>query len=67
MKYANDALGQLVYVNDLYEEAILYYKYDQDGNILEKRGYECNADGTQGALKETIPYEHRDGNWKDKY
>ena len=38
-KYAHDALGQLIYVNDPHEGAIWYYKYDQGGNILEKRRY----------------------------
>ena len=65
-KYAYDALGQLVYVNDPHEGAIWYYKYDQGGNILEKRRYARSADGTQGALEETIPYEYGDANWKDK-
>ena len=65
-KYAYDALGQLVYVNDPHEGAIWYYKYDQGGNILEKRRYARSADGTQGALKETVPYEYGDANWKDK-
>ena len=50
-KYAYDALGQLVYVNDPHEGAIWYYKYDQGGNILEKRRYARGADGTQGALE----------------
>ena len=65
-KYAYDALGQLIYVNDPHEGAIWYYKYDQGGNILEKRRYARSADGTQGALEETIPYEYGDANWKDK-
>ena len=65
-KYAYDALGQLIYVNDPHEGAIWYYKYDQGGNILEKRRYARGADGTQGALEETIPYEYGDANWKDK-
>ena len=65
-KYAYDALGQLIYVNAPHEGAIWYYKYDQGGNILEKRRYARSADGTQGALEETIPYEYGDANWKDK-
>ena len=65
-KYQYDALGQLIYVNDPHENAIWYYTYDCGGNILEKKKYARNTDGTTGTLIETIPYEYGDSNWKDK-
>ena len=65
-KYQYDALGQLIYVNDPHENAIWYYTYDCGGNILEKKKYARNTDGTTGTLIETIPYEYGDANWKDK-
>ena len=63
--YEYDALDQLVSVNDPNENAIWTYSYDRGGNILSKKKYARNSDGTQGALEETIPYEY-DTVWKDK-
>ena len=38
-KYAYDALGQLIRVNDPHENATWVYNYDRGGNILSKVRY----------------------------
>ena len=64
-KYAYDALGQLVRVNDPHENATWVYNYDRGGNITSKVKYAYTTD-TLGTALETIPYAYGDANWKDK-
>ena len=64
-KYAYDALGQLIRVNDPHENATWVYNYDRGGNILSKVKYAYTT-GTVGTALETIPYTYGDANWKDK-
>ena len=64
-KYAYDALGQLIRVNDPHENATWVYSYDRGGNILSKVKYTYTT-GTLGTAVETIPYTYGDSNWKDK-
>ena len=63
--YAYDALGQLIRVNDPYENATWVYNYDRGGNILSKVKY-AYTEGELGEVVENIPYEYTDSNWKDK-
>ena len=63
--YAYDALGQLIRVNDPYENATWVYNYDRGGNILSKVKY-AYTEGELGTAVETIPYVYGDSNWKDK-
>ncbi len=66
--YAYDPLGQLTRVNDQREQATWTYRYDQGGNILEKKRYEYTTAADLAALtpEQAIPYAYTDANWKDK-
>ena len=64
-KYAYDALGQLIRVNDPHENATWVYNYDRGGNITSKVRYAYTT-GALGTAVETIPYAYGDANWKDK-
>ncbi|MEA5015629.1 MAG: RHS repeat-associated core domain-containing protein [Candidatus Limiplasma sp.] len=66
--YAYDPLGQLIRVDDEREGATWTYRYDQGGNILEKKRYgytlAANLDGL--TPEQVIPYAYGDTNWKDR-
>ena len=65
-RYEYDALGQLTYVSDPHEDAVWFYDYDLGGNILEKRKYTRNDDGTCGVLDEKTTFRYENQNWKDQ-
>ena len=64
--YVYDALGQLIRVNDPYENATWIYSYDRGGNILNKAKYAYTIADELGEAVESIPYTYGDANWKDK-
>ncbi|MEA5015627.1 MAG: DNRLRE domain-containing protein [Candidatus Limiplasma sp.] len=66
--YAYDPLGQLIRVDDEREGATWTYRYDQGGNILEKKryGYTTAADLSAFTPEQVVPYSYGDANWKDK-
>ena len=66
--YAYDALGQLIRVNDEREGVTWMYRYDQGGNILEKKryGYTTAAELSAFTPEQVVPYSYGDANWKDR-
>ena len=75
--YEYDKLGQLVRVNDPWDNTIAIetqdpqytgttwiYAYDRGGNILSKTAYEFTT-GTVGTAVRTYLYGYTDTNWKD--
>lgn len=60
--YAYDAIGQLVRVDDAYEQTTTIYQYDEDGNIWKKTEYPLNKVTGTG---EVTQYTYGDATWGD--
>ena len=64
--YCYDKLGQLIRVNDPYQNSTWVYTYDYGGNILSKNRYSFTIQEHLDTVLESLTYSYDDTNWKDK-
>ena len=65
-QYQYDEANQLIREDNAVLDKTYTYKYDNHGNILEKRTYSYTTSITLGSPIGTVTYGYTDTNWQDK-
>lgn len=64
LRYGYDELGQLVREDNRYTGKSYTWKYDEAGNILNRKTYAYTIDAL-GTVQNTVIYGYDTGNWGD--